>query len=561
MALVSRFAIAAAAGMANLPFAFVRGSLAPGNRPAEHWNCSTIRLVGNFPKSTRVLLLFLLCATIGRTQESAPHLTLNFARDQKRFDDLLDRISLLPPEYKADLGFTVIDAGGDSLSAAQKRSLLDDIFHSAPRSHYPNGITEASRHSLAALLLGNSKLDTLDIQTGAIDRALPLTPQFAKHLFEEVKLNEDRASCRDAGVQDVSAFYTTAAKIIEHQRIKTVLGEDKERYLLSLVTDIKSPAEIAALAVLISRASVPADQMGQIEGTFVSALSRITASDREMTAAEQGGNLTQAIKLLSAKFAQLGIYPGRLLSSYRSFLVRGLTPESCADRSLDRGEIARSFNALLSNLPGTIPDLAPLSAAQLEPHSEGASAPSQISRNDEQMMTKLYRIAAAQAGRSTEEYHSGQPGTIVPKSSDVEDVIQYALSLEPPSAECPARDFESKGALLDALVQLFPPGSQLDKAVYAQVDYLSLNNMQKDDPVAWLHVFKKLINASRRPSDKTKESLTVRAQKGALMPLDTPSAASREIRMILRGSTDPIISTYIAADDLLHLPYSLGESY
>jgi len=561
MALLSRFAIAAPAGMENLPFAFVHGLLAPRNRPAAHWNCSTFRLVENFPKSTRVLLLFLLCATVGWTQESSPHSTLNFARDQKRFDDLLDRISSLPPEYKADLGFTVIDASGDSLSAAQRRSLLEDIFHSAPMSHYSNGITGASRRSLAAFLLGNSKLDTLDIQTGAIDRALPLTPQFAKHLFEEVKLSEDRASCGDAGAADVSAFYMTAANIIEDQRIKTVLGEDKEQYLPSLVTDLKSPAEIAPLAVLISKASVPAGQMGQIEGAFVSALSRITASDREMTAAEQDGNLTQAIKMLSNMFAQLGIYPGRVLSSYRSFLVRSLTPESCADRSLDRGEIARSFNTLLSILPGTSPDLVPLSAAQLEPHSEGASAPNQIPHVDEQMMTTLYRIAGAQARSSTEEYRNGQPGTFVPESSDVEDVIQYALSLDQPGAECRACDFESKGALLDALVQLFPPGSQLDKAVYAQVDFLSLNNMQKDDPVAWLHVFKKLINASRRMSDKTKESLIARAQKGALMPLDTPSAASREIRRILRGSTDPIISTYIAADDLLHLPYVVGESY
>lgn len=470
--------------MPNLLFAFVRGLLAPGNRPAERWNCSTIRLVGNLPKSIRVLLLFLLCATIGFAQESAPQSTVNFTRDQKRFDDLLDRISSLPPEYKADLGFTIIDAAGDSLSPAQKRSLLDDIFRSASRSHYPYGLTEASGHSLAAFLLGNSKLDALEIQIGTIDRALPLTPQFAKHLFEEVKLNEDRASCKDAVVEDVSAFYMTAAKIIEDQRIKTVLDEDKERYLLSLVANIRSPAEIAPLAGLISRASVPDDQLGQIEGAFVSALSRITASDREMTAVEQGGNLTQAIKLLSAKFAQSGIYSGQLLSSYRSFLVRGLTSESCADRSLDRGEIARSFNALLPNLPPTSPDLAPLSAAQLEPHSEGASAPNQTSRNSEQMMTKLYRIAAAQAGRSTEEYRTGQPGTIVPESSDVEDVIEYALSLEPAGAECPVCEFESKGALLDALVQLFPPGSQLDKAVYAQVDYLSYNNMQKDDPVA-----------------------------------------------------------------------------
>jgi hypothetical protein len=527
---------------------------------AGSWEWLKLRFADRFSKSTCVLL-FLLCASIGWTQEPVSHSPLNSPQNQKRLNDLLDRISSLPPEYKADLGFTVIDATGDLLSAAQKRFLLGDIFHSAPGSHYPTGMTEASRHTLVAFLLGASKLDTLDIQSGVIDRALPATPQFAEQIFEEMKLSERHASCKDAGVEDVSAFYATAAKIIQDQRIKTVLGEDKGSYLLSRVSEIRSPAEIAPLTELISTASVPADQMGQIEGAFVSGLNRITASDREMTAAAQDGNLTQAIDRLSARFSQFGIYPGRLLSSYRSFLLRSLTPESCADRSLDRGEVARSFNALLLNLSGTSPDLAPLSANQLEAHSEGASAPNQTSHNDEQLMAKLYRIAAAHVRRSTEEFRSGQPGTIFPESSDMEDVIQYAVSAEPPGAECSVCDFEFKGALLDALVQLFPPGSQLDKAVYAQVDFLSFNNMQKDDPVAWLHVFKKLINASRETNDRTRDSLTERAEKGKLMPLDTPSAASREIRMVLRGSTDPIISTYMAAEDLLHLPYSPSESH
>jgi hypothetical protein len=555
----SRFAIAEAAS--TVPFAFVGDLLVPGKRPTKHRISPTSRGGGNLPRFTGALLVLLLCASIGSTQEPAPNSTPSIARDRTRFVDLLDRISSLPPEYKADLGFTVIDASARSLSAAQKRSLLDDIFHTAARSHYSTGITEASRHTLSAFLLGSSKLDTLDIQAGAIDRALPLTPQFAAQLFEEVHLDEHRANCEDAGVEDVSAFYTTGTKLLQDQRITTIHGESKGRYLLSLVSDIKSPAQIAPLAVLISESSVPNDEMSLIEGAFVSALSRITASDREMTAAEQNGALTKAVKQLAAKIAQSGIYPARLLSSYRGFLVRSLTSESCADRSLDRVEVAQSFNALLSDLPRTSPELASLSAVQLEAHSKGAAAPIDASGIGEQMMAKLYRIAAAQAARSTEEYRSSQPGTTTPESSDVQDLIQYALSLEPLGAQCPVCDFESKGALLDALVQLFPPGSELDKAVYAQVDFLSLNSVQKDDPVAWLHVFKKLINASRRMSNNTSESLTARAEKGKLMPLDTPSAASSQIRRILRESSDPVISTYMAAEDLLHLPYSPKESY
>src|ERR1017187_3580869 len=143
-------------------------------------------------KSILALQLLLLCATVGSAQESAPDPTVSSTPPQRRFDVLLDRVSSLPPEYKADLGFTILDAAAASLSPAQRRSLLDDIFHSAARSHYPYGLAQASAQilhpDLVAGLLGNSKLDSLEIQTRTIERALPLTPQFASQLFEEMKL-------------------------------------------------------------------------------------------------------------------------------------------------------------------------------------------------------------------------------------------------------------------------------------------------------------------------------------------------------------------------------------
>ena len=143
------------------------------------------------PKLSLVSLLFLLCATVGLAQESAPNPIANTTPHQIKLEDLLDRVSSLPPEYKADLGFTILDAARPSLSPAQQRSLLDDIFHSAARSHYPYGVTEASsqmHNDLVGGMLRNSKLDVLEIQARSVEFALPLSPQFAERLFEEMKL-------------------------------------------------------------------------------------------------------------------------------------------------------------------------------------------------------------------------------------------------------------------------------------------------------------------------------------------------------------------------------------
>jgi len=507
-----------------------------------------------------VSLLSLLCTTVGLAQNRALNPVSNATPHQTKLEDLLDRVASLAPEFKADLGFTILD--GASLSLVQKKSLLDDIFHSAAGSHYPYGVTSAStpmHNDLIAGMLGNSKLDVLEIQARSVERALLLSPQFAERMFEVINLKEDRASCTDANVEDVTAFYTVAAKIVEDSTIKTVLGEDKEPYLLSLVSNTKIPAQIAPAADLISSVPLTPDQLGQIESVFDSALNRITASDREMTAAEQDGNLTQSINRLSSKLAQAGVYPGRLLAAYRSFLLRSLTPESCSDYSLDRQVIARSFNALLPDSLKSSPDLAPLTAAQLQSESKGTSAARPGPSIDPQIMERLYRIAAAEAAGSTQVYRNGQPSTIVPEASDVDNVIKYAVSRQPSADACPVCDFEERGALLSALVQLLPPGSELDKAVYAEVDYLSLNDMQKDNPVAWLHLLKKVINASRKMNEQTTNALTARAKTGTLMPLDTPSAAAQRIREILRRSPDPIISTYTFANDSLRLTFRGGE--
>lgn len=63
----------------------------------------------DLPKWILVLQL-LLFATVGLAQESAPDRTVNSTPEQKRIGVLLDRVSSLPPEYKADLGFTILDA-------------------------------------------------------------------------------------------------------------------------------------------------------------------------------------------------------------------------------------------------------------------------------------------------------------------------------------------------------------------------------------------------------------------------------------------------------------------
>jgi hypothetical protein len=520
----------------------------------------------DMPRAIYVFLLLLFCGIVvlGQDSRSLPPVDYMQAThkspSQRELAALLDRVSNLPAEYKADIGFAIIDAAAaGSLSPAQKRALLNDIFHHAASARHPTMIVYAAgnRHRdplshVEMSMLRMNRLDTLDIQTRVIERSLASMPQFTVHLFEEVKLAPTRASCKDPTVEDLSVFYALATKILNDKRISTISGQDKVRYLKALVSRTKAPAQIGPLANLITQVSLSPDQLQDVESIFVSSLSSITASDREMIAAEHDSGLTQAVGALSDKLTQSGISSSPLLMAYRAFLVRGLTQESCSDNSPDRGVIAMHFNTLLQRKA----EQSFLSKAQLTPPLFGVAASDPLVLSNEPILAKIQRIRQTQSARLAEEYRSGKAGTLEPEPSDMVDVVNYAVSPNHFDYQCPACDFSEKGGIFTLLLFNLPPGSHLERAINAEVGYLSFNAMQKVDPVAWLAIFKELVNMSRKPNDEAKAYLPSAAKNGGGMTRwETPSQEAGEIRKSLRRSKDPIIATYMFADDLLHLPY------
>jgi hypothetical protein len=389
-----------------------------------------------------VFVAMLLCSSTGMAQINTPTHTRNGPPSQKALAALLDRISGLPVEYKADLVFAILDAAGGSLSSVRKQKLLDDVFHSALNAHYPYMLAEATGGIGGDTLTHDTtnalhwlKVDALDIQTRAIEYALHSTPQVATALFEELNVSEVRASCSDSAVEDIYAFYSIVTKIIDDKRIKTVFKQDKVLYLQGLASNLRVPAQIASLANLVVHVPLSAARMEQIEIPFVSSLSALTASDREITAAEEADNLNHVIELLAAKLSESSVASEPLLAAYRGFLVRSLTRERCSDHSLDRKDMARRLNALLATTgahsPGT-----PLSEAQLYPKSRGDAASDQAIPFNQQVMTEVHRILGAHQARLAEEYRSGKPSAIEPETSDVEDVFKYIASGEPSDPGC-----------------------------------------------------------------------------------------------------------------------------
>ena len=507
------------------------------------------------------VLLSLLLMSLAGVAQTASLPRVRPVPLENGISSLIDRISGLPPEYKADLGFGIVDANLSAFRAERKRALIEDIFDSAAGAHYPYMVIEAAGYKhhdtlshVTRNLLGRLRLSTLDIQTRAIDRALPSMPQLAKSLFEEMRPPEVRASCRDADVENVSAFYEIATKIVQDERIRNVFGQNKGLYVLGLATSVRIPAQIGPLGNLITRISLSTAQLDQVGNAFVSSLSGITASDREMTAAEEGNGLTSVIGSLSLKLTHAGISSIPLLTAYRDFLVRNLAREACADYSLNRAEVAARFNTLLPDR--TQPDVTPLSEDELKPQKTGDAAPFQLISFDPQVMKKVQRIRAVHEASVVEEWQMHRTAPTEPETSDVEDVVKYAVSAVPKESDCPVCDFEAQAHVFGMLVDILPSGYELERAIGAEVNYLSFNPMESDDPVAWLWEFKHLLNISRKPKQTATKALIAETKKGSeMVPWGLPNPEAGVIQNMLRGSTDQTISAYVLADDLLKTSY------
>ena len=463
---------------------------------------------------------------------------------------LLGRIASLPPEYKADIGFAIIDLSPPTLLSSAKRAiLLQDISHSSGAARrrtmvrYAAGFRDGEPLSeMETKQLTLNKLDALDISARALDRSLATAPKLSVVIFTGMSPEVARSSCDTPTVGDVSTFYVSAEKIINEKRIHNISGQDKALYIQNLVAHMNAPQQIAPLANLIGNLPLTGPQLHDLADRFTSELGAITASDREMVALAENGQLNEAIRNLSDKLNRTGNNASAILSEYRSFLLRSLTREACADRTSDRNIIAAEFNSL--------PNVRPLSKAELAPHSKGRMASDELPLMDMDAWAAIRKISKEQRIALAESYRYGGNVREIPESPAEKQAVAYAMSPRHFDNQCPECDFVERTGVFMALASCLPKGANLEKVVDAEVGFLSLNVLERKDPVIWITPFKELQNLGR-----TRNAQPDSDMKAAIMSeggiWEAPSSGASEIRQILRKSRDPIVEAYVLADDVL----------
>jgi hypothetical protein len=454
----------------------------------------------------------------------------------------------------------------NALSRQVQIRLLKELFERAPTAQNQTPVSNATlRYDTLSYqkALDSSSLpfNTLDIQARTVSLLRSKSPPLSWELLQEISLPTRRTDCMDSLTPNPTPYYQVMVSSLNAIRSTVVPdGRTKVAYLLQQINEMKTPSQLQAFATSVVTLDIRPSQKIPLFDAIIIRIGAINGSDREMFGADNPANLsvlTPAIAGLVESEKSDDISPVPLLRAYRAFLVRNLHATACADSTLDRVAEATSFNALDSSLIGEDPKpVRALSSQELTPTSLAGVANDETIGLDGGIREPLRRIHQIFKANQKAFYQSDSGEEVAqPNPSDVQDALKHALDLGTNDSSSNAARFENQMAILGLLMRAIPPGPSLNDVIDADIALLNLNPSEQQSPLSWLRHFQELMFTSRPITVDVVAELQKRSKSGELMIM-LPSPDALFIRQTLRRyQSDPVISAYLAYEDIFHPVY------
>lgn len=472
---------------------------------------------------------------------------------QVQIESLLDQLGGLPAEYKADLGLNILEYNWSRIPAEKKLGALTAIFDAAPKMHYKANERYAAGQpgtSLAAndvSALEGTRMDMLDVQTRAVRLLLHDMPGKASDLFSEISLPARMVTCSDPMVDDLSSYYETLAVLMRDSRVKTIAGQPKADFFLTVVRRANDMEQIVPLVAIMSKLPFEGDDLRISTDYLAANIQRADASDREEVALS--GSFLAGISELVHRMRDAQTPYSKLLKALRSNLTTNLSKSYCPDATAPRSTIASSFNRLLTPASPDSPERINPSELTTLTAAEPAVDPL-FAIDDAAVGEAIRRILFANQARQAENYNSSNPSAVEPESSDVNKLLQFALSPVDEGAGCSLCQLGARAQIFLILQNALPSGRLLESWVNGEVDFLTSSPLEEEDPIAYLQVLKTLIGFARPVPIESRKTLSDQIRNGELplYPVEEPEFVHKE----LRASANPVVRAYMTYEDLFH---------
>lgn len=381
-----------------------------------------------------------------------------------------------------------------------KKELIEDAFQHARQAKEPVArkvavmtATSGTRASMIAQAAATG-LDRVTLEMRAVRDELALDKVKGREFFATAgKPAVRRASCDDALVDNVAAYYETLARVVDGGFTSEEKQKDAHVQLLAAeLRKITSPVEVGPAARAIMTSNLTAAQLEFVVSAFSAALQKISGDDRAFSSALVGTD--RDLETLLDKLRAAGVSVEPLTTAYRQYLTQNFAGARCEDTITMKPDVGATIG-------GGGPE--PVAA------TFGGIDPSTIKPSKVQGKPKLQRFITSEQGGSFRAafdslmFGSGGRGLrddqkVTPQWRERFTTLARSIDEMKRESSEPAADFfyRKAGAYIVALTAA-PPGPERDGVVLQYIGFLRTSDMQQEDVVAWFSQVDALVSLTQ----------------------------------------------------------------
>jgi hypothetical protein len=417
---------------------------------------------------------------------------------------IVDQAQALPAEFRAD---TLLRLSDSSLitETTWKQELIEEAFWSAAHAPLPYlQWADGRSDSVDTNAVRANGLESLTLQTRAVQAMLALNQRNALHLFQEIQAPRlPKLSCSTVFTPVLLDYYQNALSVFESAfTLKQRQDGEDFRFLRQVVASTASPSAVPPALEMIFAVKIPPVEGQDLLSLLATKLAGIAASDREYGVTETA--LVSAIAPDRLQPSEAAV----LIPALRSYIVRHVSGRRCSDNIPAPGELAKSaegFNALVVKLDAAGDRYKPISVGEAKPlASDGSYQPNLIGQSTQaqaiqdalRWLTHGDRERDGKVIRWTLEERSTQDWL-----AHYDDTLKLVYDLKEGDESSPEAFFCTKADALNSLAVLVPPGPAREKAMEAYTKFLEQNYHSIQNRNLWFTVFRHMLYTARFSED------------------------------------------------------------
>ncbi|MBI2686760.1 MAG: hypothetical protein HYX27_10625 [Acidobacteria bacterium] len=387
-----------------------------------------------------------------------------------------------PSEFAAGGLLRLLDAGAIptrewKISVANEVLILAKTArHPHPRRAAPGIVAVDSRTALWTSGYAE-RLDTLSLSLRAIDHLRKWDRAAAGKAFAQLPRPQPAPSaCKDAMVDDLSAWYETAA------------GLDADP--LPIIQSIQSPGEIGPAIDLLFHSRNTPETLALYAGAIGQRLSSLRTSEREFNAAlfDAPGKVQHLYSVLVAR----NLSTGALAEGWRAWMQAGLEAPAC-EESRKPGSLQQARQKALDLLNQTL--ASPLPADLLKPAGTGEAADTGIFAQSDGTRRQTELLRKLMFGNGSRGLSPAEKDTPEWRET-MQDYIQAIEGRTRTADESDIEYFYRQSQLWSGVLMASPAGPVRDRALQQYISFL-LINAPHIEPIVWYSQLRTMTELGR----------------------------------------------------------------